>query len=135
MVKVPSSRKPTTKGSKLGPKGRISKKLKFQGKCFNCGKQGHKSSDCRLSKRNKPKEANVVDGITKDVYDIDLTAKIFEVNLVGSIPKEWWIDTGDAHHVCSNKKMFSTFEPVKTREMCSWGTLPLHKSKVKEKWS
>ena len=31
------------KGSKLEPKGGISKKKKFPGKCFNYGKQGHKS--------------------------------------------------------------------------------------------
>ena len=42
-------------------------KLKYQGKCFNCGKQGHKSAYCRLPKRSKPNEANVVDDITKDV--------------------------------------------------------------------
>ena len=76
------------KGSKLGPKGGVSKKKKFQGKCFNYEKQGHKSSDCRLPKRNKPKEANMVDGITKDVFDINLTVVISEVNLVGSNPKE-----------------------------------------------
>ena len=64
------------KCTKLGPKGRVSKKQKFLRKCFNCGKQGHKSSDCRLSKRNKPKEANVVDRITKDVSNIDLTVVI-----------------------------------------------------------
>ena len=40
------------KGSKLGPKGGVPKKQKFLGKCFNCGKQGHKSSACRLPKRN-----------------------------------------------------------------------------------
>ena len=100
------------KGSKLGPKGGVSKKQKFLGKCFNCGKQSHKSSDCRLSKRNKPKEANVLDGITRDVSNNDLTAVISEVNLVGSNPKEWWIDIGATRHVCSNKKMFSTFEPI-----------------------
>ena len=44
--------------------------------------------DDRLPKRNKPKEANVVDNITKDVSDIDLTAVIFEVNLVRLNPKE-----------------------------------------------
>ena len=71
------------KGGKLGPKGGISKKQKFQGKCFNYGKHGHKSLNCRLPKRNKPKEANVVDDITKDVSDIDLTTIISEVNLVG----------------------------------------------------
>ena len=123
MVKVPSSRKPTKKmkGTKLGPKGGVSNKLKFLGKCFNCGKQGHKSANCRLPKRNKPKEANVVDDINKDVSDIDLTIIISEVNLVGSNPKEWWINTGATRHVCSNKKMFSTFEPIETKEKVYMG--------------
>ena len=72
------SKKTFIKGkcSKLGPKGKVSKKQKFLGKCFNNGKQGHKSFDYRLPKRNKPKEANVVDEISKDVYDIDLTIVI-----------------------------------------------------------
>ena len=104
------------KGRKLGPKWGISKKQKFQGKCFNCWKQGYKSLDCRFPKRNKPKEANVVDGITKDVYDIGLTVVISEVNLVGSNPKEWWIDTGATPHVYSDKKMFSPFDPTETGE-------------------
>ena len=52
----------------------------------------------------------MADSITKDVSDIDLTTLIFEVNLVGSNPKEWWIDTSATHHVCSDKKMLSTFE-------------------------
>ena len=52
------------KVNKLGPKEGIFKKHKLQGKCFNYCKQGHKSLDCRLPKRNKPKEANEVDGIT-----------------------------------------------------------------------
>ena len=87
MIKVPRKGNTTKgKGSKLEPEGGVSKKQKFQGKCFNCGKQGHKSFDCRLPKMNKPKEANVVDGITKDVFDIDLTTVIFEVKLVGSNP-------------------------------------------------
>ncbi|WJZ85230.1 hypothetical protein VitviT2T_004776 [Vitis vinifera] len=109
------------KGSKLGPKGGISKKPKFQGKCFNCGKQGHKSVDCRLPKKNKPKEANVIDNITKNVSNIDLTAVVSEVNLVGSNPKEWWIDTGATRHVCSDKKMFSTFEPIENGEKVFMG--------------
>ena len=102
MVKVPNSKKPTTKGRTLSwdLKGEISKKQKLSGKCFNYGKQGHKSSDCKLPKMNKPKEANVVDGITKDVSDIDLTTVISKVNLVGSNPKELWIDTGATLHVC-----------------------------------
>ena len=43
------------KGTKLGLRWGVSKKLKFQGKCFNYEKQGHKSTDCRLLERNKPK--------------------------------------------------------------------------------
>ena len=74
-------------GTKLGPKRRVSKKLKFQGKCFNCGKQGQKSTDCKQQMRNKSKEANVVDGIIKKMSNIDLTAVISGVNLVGSNPK------------------------------------------------
>ncbi|KAL6137282.1 hypothetical protein ACLB2K_062574 [Fragaria x ananassa] len=37
-------------GSKLGPRGGIAKKARFEGKCFNCDKTGHKAVDC-----NKPK--------------------------------------------------------------------------------
>ena len=103
------------KDTKLGPKGEVSKKQKFIGKCFNYGKQGHKFYDCRLPKRNKPKEANVID-ISKDVSDIDLTVVISELNLVGSNPKEWWIDTSATRHMCSDKKMFYTFEPVEIGE-------------------
>ena len=97
---------------KLGPKGGVSKN-KFQGKCFNCGKVGHRSVDCRLPRRNnKNHEANVVDNITQDVSDINLFAMVSEVNLVGSNPKEWWIDTGATRHVCSSKEMFTSFEPL-----------------------
>ena len=52
----------------------------------------------------------MVDDITKDVFDIDLTTIISKVNLVGSNPKEWWIDIGATRRVCSDKKIFSTFE-------------------------
>ena len=72
---------------------------------------------CLTTKRNKPKEANVVDDISEDVFDIDLIVVIFAVNLIGSNSKEWWIDTGVTRNVCSNKKMFSTFEPIETGEL------------------
>ena len=77
--------------------------------------------DCRLLNRNKSKKSNVVDGITKDMSDIDLTTVTYEVNLVGSNPKEWWIDTGATYHVCTDKKMFSTFEPTENREKVYMG--------------
>ena len=43
------------KGTKLGHKGGLYKKQKFLRKCFKYEKQSHRSLDCRLSKRNKPK--------------------------------------------------------------------------------
>ena len=51
----------------------------------------------------------MIDNITKDVSDIDLTNVVFEVNLVGYNPKEWWIDIGATRHVFSDKKLFSIF--------------------------
>ena len=44
----------------------------------------------------------MVDGITKDVFDIDLIVVISKVNLVGSNPKEWWINTGIRVMACGN---------------------------------
>ena len=58
----------------------------------------------------------MVNGLTKDVSYIDLTTVISEVNLVGSNPNEWWINTGATRHVCLDKKMLSTFEPTKIGE-------------------
>ena len=98
MGKAPRTKKTKAK-PKLGPKRGISKN-KFQRKCFNCGKVGHRSVDCRLSRKSKNHEANMVDNITQDVLDINLSAMVSEVNFVGSNPKEWWIDTGATRHMC-----------------------------------
>ncbi|XP_075499179.1 uncharacterized protein LOC142537556 [Primulina tabacum] len=80
----------------MGPKGGISKK-KFFGKCYNCDGMGHKVSECKKSKRNR--EVNVVEKISQEVSNMNLCAVISEVNLVGSNPREWWIDTGATRHV------------------------------------
>ena len=109
------------KNTKMRPKGGISKKKKFIGKFINCGKQGHKSVDCKLPKWNKPKEVNVIANITNDVSDIDLGAMISKVNLVRSNRKEWWIDTGATRQVCLDKKMFSTLNPIETGEKVFMG--------------
>ncbi|XP_062088687.1 uncharacterized protein LOC133795247 [Humulus lupulus] len=69
--------KPNDKGFKFGPKGGISKKsFKFLSKCFNCNKSGHKSSDCRLLIKNRGQETNMMDDISKDVGDINLSAMV-----------------------------------------------------------
>ena len=53
--------------------------------------------------------------------EIDLTTVISEVNLVGSNPNEWWIDTGAICYVCLDKKMFSTFKLTKIGEKVYMG--------------
>ncbi|XP_060667269.1 uncharacterized protein LOC132799455 [Ziziphus jujuba] len=83
-----SQKKKPGMSSKLGPKGGISKKAKFQGKCFNYDKMGHRAADCRLPKRKRNKEAQMMEHITREVDDIDLSAVVSEVNLVGSNPRE-----------------------------------------------
>ena len=82
-------KKKTNKGFNLGPKGGISKKQKFQGKYFNCDKMGHKAADCRLPKKNKNKEAYVMEEITQEDYDLNLSVVVSKVNLIGSNLKEW----------------------------------------------
>jgi hypothetical protein len=108
-------------GSKLGPKGGVSKKHKFQGKCFNCDKMGHKSADCRLPKRNKKKEANVVDAVTQEESEISLSAVVSDVNMMDSNPKEWWLDTGATRHVCADRAAFADLVPLETGEKLYMG--------------
>ena len=108
-------------GPKLGPKGGVSKKQKFQEKCFNYDKMSHKSAGCRLSKRNKKKEANVVDAITQEMSDISLSAVVSEVNMVDSNPKKWWLDTGATHYVCSDRTVFADLVPLETGEKLYMG--------------
>ncbi|PHT37591.1 hypothetical protein CQW23_21164 [Capsicum baccatum] len=57
-------------------------KKKFKGKCFNCGKIVHKSTDCRAPKKGKKKDqANMIESNKK--CD-DLCAMHSECNLVGN---------------------------------------------------
>ncbi|KAI5649822.1 hypothetical protein M9H77_35827 [Catharanthus roseus] len=78
--------------SKLGPKGNTPIQPRFQGECFNYNKMGHKLFDCRLLRRVKANEANVLEDITKGVSKLNLYVVISEFNLIDSNPKEWWLD-------------------------------------------
>ncbi|KAJ9565792.1 LOW QUALITY PROTEIN: hypothetical protein OSB04_001758 [Centaurea solstitialis] len=99
------------RGYNLGPRGGIMKK-RFQGNCYNCDKPGHRALNCRLPKREKTKQANFMDDVARDVSVLNLMTMISEVNLVGSNPKEWWIDTGATRYLYSDKEMFHEFKTV-----------------------
>lgn len=94
---------------------------KFNGKCYVCGKMGHRAKDCHKHKdqgTKKGSQANItgVEKLSKDVNDIDLSAVISEVNLVGEDTKEWWMDTGSTHHICLDQNLFSSYYPVDNGE-------------------
>ncbi|PKI36259.1 hypothetical protein CRG98_043350 [Punica granatum] len=56
-------------------------------------------------------------GMNRGIFKPKFQGKCFncdkkEVNLIGSNPKEWWLDTGATRHVCSNRDLFTMLEPV-----------------------
>ncbi|XP_070031801.1 uncharacterized protein [Nicotiana tomentosiformis] len=98
-----------------GPKSNPSKK-RFNGNCYNCGKAGHRSADCRAPKKDKKKgQANMVE---KHEDIDDLCAMLSECNLVGN-SKEWWIDSGATRHVCTFREAFATYALVGPEETLS----------------
>ena len=111
-------RKHNGNGPKQGPT------KKFQGKCYVCNKQGHRAKDCRSRKeqgnpKKKRPQANVTE--VDDVSDMNLSAVVSEVNSIGSNTKEWWVDTGATRHVCSNKKIFSSYQTIDNGEQLFMG--------------
>ncbi|KAF3650418.1 putative phosphoserine aminotransferase, chloroplastic-like [Capsicum annuum] len=93
-------------------------KKKFKGKCFNCGKIGHKSTNFHAPKKGKKKhQANMIKS-NKECND--LCAMFSECNLMGN-PREWWMDFGATRHVCANKELFSSFAPAQVEEMMYTG--------------
>ncbi|KAF3656241.1 putative phosphoserine aminotransferase, chloroplastic-like [Capsicum annuum] len=98
-----------SKKRKKVEQGSIQPKKNFKGKCFNCGKISHESTDCRASKKGKKKDqANMIESNKK--CD-DLCAMFSECNLVGNL-REWWMASGATRHVCANKELFPSFVPA-----------------------
>ena len=111
-------RKHNGNGPKQGPT------KKFQGKCYVCSKKGHRAKDCRSRKeqgnpKKKRPQANVIE--VDDVSDMNLSVVVSEVNSIGSNTKEWWVDTGATRHVCSDKKMFSSYQTIYNGEQLFMG--------------
>ena len=108
-----------------GAKGGDSKK--FKGNCFVCNKPGHRAKDCRNRKaqvnhKRKTAQANIteVEKLSENASNISFSVVVSEVNLVGNT-KEWWVDTGATRHICSDKKMFSSYEAINDGEQLFMG--------------
>ena len=89
-----------------------------------CNKQGHRAKDCHSHKeQGNPKKKRPQDNVTKvdDVSNMNLLAVVSKVNFIGSNTKEWWVDTGATHHVCSDKKMFSSYHSIDNGEQLFMG--------------
>ena len=57
-----------------------------------------------------------------DVSNMNLSAVISKVmNFIGSNTKEWWVDTGATRHVCSYKKIFSSYHSIDNGEQLFMG--------------
>ena len=105
-----------------GPKQDHTKK--FQGKCYVCNKQAHCAKDCHSGKeQGNPKKKSPQVNVTEvdDVLDINLSAVVSEVNLIGINTKEWWVDKGATRHVSSDKKMFSSYQTIDNGEQLFMG--------------
>ena len=87
----PKKRKNPSNGPKQGPNNN----KKFKGKCYVCDKPSHRAKNCRRRKdqgktSKKPAQANMteLDTLSTDVSDINPSAMVSKVNLVGNT-KEW----------------------------------------------
>ncbi|XP_075521425.1 uncharacterized protein LOC142554644 [Primulina tabacum] len=94
----------------------------------NVVKHGQSSKKITFSISNKRLNMGPKGGIS----DKNFSGKCYnydEVILVGSNPREWWIDTGATRHVCSDKEMFATHEESKNREKIFMGNSATSKIK------
>ncbi|KAF3612646.1 putative histone H2A.3-like [Capsicum annuum] len=116
-----------SKKRKKVEQGSNQSKKKFKGKCFNCGKIDHKSTDYRAPKNSKKKDqANMIES-NKECDD--LCAMFSECNLVGN-PREWWMDSSATRYVCANKELFSSFAPAQVEERTGKVGLKMASGKV-----
>lgn len=114
MAESSSKKNMKRKHSNFAPKKNENnqKNKKFKGDCFNCGKPGHRASDCRKPKKQIDR-AHIVEteNLTEGVQEMHLSAVISECNSVGN-PREWWVDTGATRHICAEKSVFSDYKPI-----------------------
>uniref|UniRef100_A0A2N9G4N1 Retrovirus-related Pol polyprotein from transposon TNT 1-94-like beta-barrel domain-containing protein n=1 Tax=Fagus sylvatica TaxID=28930 RepID=A0A2N9G4N1_FAGSY len=74
--------------------------------------EDNRTSEKAIWNQTIESKANVVEHNNKNM--------MLTVNLVGDT-KEWWVDTGATRHICSDKKMFSTYHSIEHGEQLFMG--------------
>ena len=104
-----------------------------------CNKPGHHANDYRNRKaqvnhKRKAAQANItkVEKLSENASNISFSAVVSKVNFVGNT-KELWVDTGATRHICSVKKMFSSYEAINDGEQLFMGNSSTSKVEGKGK--
>ncbi|CAL9001519.1 unnamed protein product [Prunus brigantina] len=104
----PKNKKKRKHSGEGSSQGNSKKNKGFKGKCFNCNKHGHRAANYQSKGKTAEVHMTEEEKLSNKIFDINLLAVIYEVNLVSNI-EEWWVDTGATCHICSDRKMFTTY--------------------------
>ncbi|XP_057465108.1 uncharacterized protein LOC130754854 [Actinidia eriantha] len=121
-------RKLSGPGQSFGGQGQLNSK-KFDRNCYIYGKHGHRANNYKsrapLRKLKKKQLAKAhltdVEQVTDDILDLDLCSVVSEIKLVGSNPRQWWVDTSATCHVCCDRELFSSFKETSNGEQLYMG--------------
>src|SRR6266702_518218 len=122
--------KAAKKGKKKGDKPDSQKKKK----CTHCKIRGHDVSECRKLKKEqeeakakasgdftskpKPADASAKIALAEEPTSDSDTVRLFKVSqglsVQGDLQRQWIVDSGASHTMCSNRKWFTHFTPLLT---------------------
>ena len=87
-----------------------------------------------MNHKRKAAQTNItkVEKISENVSNMSFSAIVSEVKLVENT-KEWWVDIGATRHICSYKKMFSSYEVINDGEQLFMGNSSTSKVEGKGK--